>query len=35
MIAPILAEICDQTKAQLYSEYPINVDEKLKDTLDY
>ncbi|MBC6432945.1 hypothetical protein FM036_20265 [Nostoc sp. HG1] len=35
MIAPILAEICDQTKAQLYSEYPINVDEKLKGTLDY
>ncbi|MBG1258040.1 hypothetical protein [Nostoc commune] len=35
MIAPILAEICDQTKAQLYSEYPINVNEKLKGTLDY
>ncbi|MEH1838101.1 MAG: hypothetical protein V7L20_04915 [Nostoc sp.] len=35
MIAPILAEICDQTKAQLYSEYPVNVDEKLKGTLDY
>lgn len=35
MIAPILAEICDQTKAQLYSEYPINVDEKLKGTFDY
>jgi hypothetical protein len=35
MIAPILAEICDQTKAQLYSEYPINVDEKLKGTLSY
>ena len=35
MIAPILAEICDQTKAQLYSEYPLNVDEKLKGTLDY
>ncbi|MBC1224137.1 hypothetical protein GNF10_13450 [Nostoc sp. UCD121] len=35
MIAPILAEICDQIKAQLYSEYPINVDEKLKVTLDY
>ncbi|MFN6465113.1 MAG: hypothetical protein RMZ41_025280 [Nostoc sp. DedVER02] len=35
MIAPILAEICDQTKAQLYSEYPINIDEKLKGTLDY
>ncbi|MEH2443457.1 hypothetical protein [Nostoc sp.] len=35
MIAPILAEICDQTKAQLYSEYPINVDEKLKGTLNY
>ncbi|MDZ8187243.1 MAG: hypothetical protein RMX96_20655 [Nostoc sp. ChiSLP02] len=35
LIAPILAEICDQTKAQLYSEYPLNVDEKLKVTLDY
>ncbi|MEH2405398.1 hypothetical protein [Nostoc sp.] len=35
MIAPILAEICDQTKAQLYSEYPLNVNEKLKGTLDY
>ncbi|MEH2278481.1 MAG: hypothetical protein V7K40_27805 [Nostoc sp.] len=35
MIAPILTEICDQTKAQLYSEYPLNVDEKLKGTLDY
>ncbi|MBD2506441.1 hypothetical protein H6G91_04050 [Nostoc muscorum FACHB-395] len=35
MIAPIIAEICDQTKAQLYSEYPINVNEKLKGTLDY
>ncbi|MBW4673483.1 MAG: hypothetical protein KME52_05535 [Desmonostoc geniculatum HA4340-LM1] len=35
LIAPILAEICDQTKAQLYSEYPVNVDEKLKGTLDY
>ncbi|MEH1783575.1 hypothetical protein [Nostoc sp.] len=35
MIAPILAEICDQTKAQLYSEYPLHVDEKLKGTLDY
>ncbi|MEH2322708.1 MAG: hypothetical protein V7K32_03735 [Nostoc sp.] len=35
MIAPIIAEICAQTKAQLYSEYPINVDEKLKGTLDY
>ncbi|MCC5627663.1 hypothetical protein LC613_05690 [Nostoc sphaeroides CHAB 2801] len=35
MIAPILAEICPQTKAQLYSEYPINVDEKLKGTLNY
>ncbi|MGF2037029.1 MAG: hypothetical protein RMZ43_017220 [Nostoc sp. CmiVER01] len=35
MIAPILTEICDQTKAQLYSEYPINIDEKLKGTLDY
>ncbi|MEH1874463.1 hypothetical protein [Nostoc sp.] len=35
MIAPILAEICAQTKAKLYSEYPINVDEKLKGTLDY
>ncbi|WP_375505317.1 hypothetical protein [uncultured Nostoc sp.] len=35
MIAPILAEICDQTKAQLYNEYPINVDEKLKGTLNY
>lgn len=35
LIAPILAEICAQTKAQLYSEYPINVNEKLKGTLDY
>ncbi|MBX9256712.1 hypothetical protein H1Q63_22760 [Desmonostoc muscorum CCALA 125] len=35
LIAPILAEICDQTKAQLYSEYPLNVDDKLKGTLDY
>jgi hypothetical protein len=35
MIAPILAEICDQTKAQLYSEYPLYVDDKLKGTLDY
>ncbi|MBD2532226.1 hypothetical protein H6G97_22655 [Nostoc flagelliforme FACHB-838] len=35
MIAPILAEICDQTKAQLYSEYPINVNENLKGTLGY
>ncbi len=35
MIAPILAEICDHTKAQLYGEYPLNVDEKLKGTLDY
>ncbi|MEJ6484547.1 hypothetical protein N0Y54_25070 [Nostoc punctiforme UO1] len=35
MIAPIIAEICDQTKAQLYSEYPINMDENLKSTLDY
>ncbi|MEH1939551.1 MAG: hypothetical protein V7L01_04925 [Nostoc sp.] len=35
MIAPILAEICDRAKAQLYSEYPLNVDEKLKGTLNY
>jgi len=35
LIAPILAEICAQTKSQLYSEYPINVNEKLKGTLDY
>ena len=35
MIAPILAEICDRTKAQLYSEYPLYVDDKLKGTLDY
>ncbi|MFN6514757.1 MAG: hypothetical protein RMY29_009670 [Nostoc sp. CreGUA01] len=35
LIAPILAEICDQTKAQLYSEYPLNVNDKLKGTLDY
>ncbi|MBH8575734.1 hypothetical protein I8752_22555 [Nostocaceae cyanobacterium CENA369] len=35
LIAPILTEICDQTKAQLYSEYPLNVDNKLKGTLDY
>lgn len=35
LIAPILAEICDQTHAELYSEYPINIDEKLKGTLDY
>jgi hypothetical protein len=35
LIAPILVEICDQTKAKLYSEYPINVNEKLKGTLDY
>ncbi|UKO97809.1 hypothetical protein [Nostoc sp. UHCC 0870] len=35
LIAPILAEVCDQTNAELYSEYPINVGEKLKGTLDY
>ncbi|WP_373527638.1 hypothetical protein [Nostoc sp.] len=35
LIAPILAEICTHTKAQLYSEYPINVNEKLKGTLNY
>ncbi|BAZ49012.1 hypothetical protein NIES4103_16230 [Nostoc sp. NIES-4103] len=35
LIAPIMAEICDQTKAHLYSEYPLNVDDKLKGTLDY
>ncbi|MBN3868948.1 MULTISPECIES: hypothetical protein [unclassified Nostoc] len=35
LIAPILAEICAQTKAQLYSEYPINVNEQLKGTFDY
>ncbi|MFN6559156.1 MAG: hypothetical protein RMY28_005050 [Nostoc sp. ChiSLP01] len=35
LIAPIFAEVCEQTQAQLYSEYPINVNEKLKGTLDY
>lgn len=35
LIAPIFAEVCEHTKAQLYSEYPINVNEKLKGTLDY
>ncbi|MFN6571305.1 hypothetical protein [Dendronalium sp. ChiSLP03b] len=35
LIAPILAEIYDQTQAQLYSEYPLNVNDKLKGTLDY
>ncbi|QSJ20048.1 hypothetical protein JYQ62_15830 [Nostoc sp. UHCC 0702] len=35
MIAPILTEICDQTKAQLYSEYPLNVNDQLKGSLDY
>ncbi|PHJ54195.1 hypothetical protein VF14_20955 [Nostoc linckia z18] len=35
LIAPIFAEVCEHTMAQLYSEYPINVNEKLKGTLDY
>lgn len=35
LIAPILAEICAQTKAQLYSGYPINVNEQLKGTFNY
>ncbi|MFS0516725.1 hypothetical protein ACEYW6_18695 [Nostoc sp. UIC 10607] len=35
MIAPILAEICAQTKAQLYNEYPLHVDGKFKVSLDY
>ncbi|WP_392533161.1 hypothetical protein [Nostoc sp. C117] len=35
LIAPIFAEICAQTKAKLYSEYPIHVNEKLKGTFDY
>jgi hypothetical protein len=35
IIAPILLEVCDQTQNQLNIEYPINVSELLRGSLDY
>ncbi len=35
IIAPILLEVCDQTRNQLNIEYPINVSELLLGSLDY
>ena len=35
LIAPILFEVCDQTKNQLNIEYPINVSEWLRGSFDY
>lgn len=35
IIAPILLEICDIAETQLNIEYPVNVNEQLKGSLDY
>lgn len=35
IIAPILLEVCEITQTQLNIEYPINVSEQLKGSLDY
>ncbi|WYL98533.1 MAG: hypothetical protein HEQ19_02340 [Gloeotrichia echinulata CP02] len=35
IIAPILLEVCEITQSQLNIEYPINVSDQLKGSLDY
>ncbi|MBW4556939.1 MAG: hypothetical protein KME59_13515 [Trichormus sp. ATA11-4-KO1] len=35
LIAPIIVEVCDQTNAELYSEYALDIDNRLKGSLDY
>ncbi|MBE9051490.1 hypothetical protein IQ243_13870 [Nostocales cyanobacterium LEGE 11386] len=35
LIAPIIVEVCDQTNAELYSEYALDIDNRLKGTLNY
>ena len=35
IIAPILLEVCEISQTQLYIEYPINVSDQLKGSLDY
>ncbi|HLO88573.1 MAG TPA: hypothetical protein VK203_26685 [Nostocaceae cyanobacterium] len=35
LISPILLEVCDITETQLNIEYPINVSDQLKGSLDY
>ncbi|WP_292774497.1 hypothetical protein [Nostoc sp. NMS9] len=35
IIAPILLEVCEIAQTQLNIEYPINISDQLKDSLDY
>ena len=35
IIAPILLEVCDMTETQLNIEYPVRINEQLKESFDY